>query len=407
MIPFSSLRTAVLCALLAAAPFAACAEDAPAVTMPAEVVLAEVVAPPAELPALSPVTEEPLPAASIPEMSAPAIVREEPRPAPVLSEPEVLVSKASEVDVLPHMAMLSDATAKLDAAGAHARLAEARPYVMDLFQREAGAVWFHLALDKTGDSAPHTLWLDLAMQTPYGTSVLLSKDGRGWKEVRPDMPGLYPLREAGRHGEVLIRMNGLPGFWFHPVLRSLDTAMHSPERPLLLTALTVMILLGVLNLLSSLTHRGESRFWFFVLAAAASVQALWGIPAVASGIFGTFPGVFAAGVALFALPHAGRVLMHTERHSPSTDMLFLLFALPGACAAVVPLIPALGWTGRLLIFWPLASLLCILPSLVLVFRGIAGSGPFLLSCMAMGGGAMVSLWGLTQGVAAPLWGLSV
>ena len=185
--------------------------------------------------------------------------------------------------------------------------------------------------------------------------------------------------------------------------------MTAPDRLGYFFSLAVLALLGLLSLLLSVTERGEGRFWIGALAFAAMAQVLWGVPSTPAGVMGTgaFPGIFAAGVALFMLPHAGRVLMRTRLASPFVDMLFLLFAVPGACAALLPFLPGMAWTARLLELWPLAALLCLVPAFVLVFRGIQGSGPFMLACLSMGGGATVSLWGMMHGLESPWWGVAV
>ncbi|MBQ9104586.1 MAG: hypothetical protein IJY48_00380, partial [Mailhella sp.] len=106
-------------------------------------------------------------------------------------------------------------------------------------------------------------------------------------------------------------------------------------------------------------------------------------------------------------PHIGRVLMRTRIVSPASDVFFMVLALMGVCAALLPLVPGMGWVARLLILWPLAAVLCALPSMVLLVRGVHGSLPFTLACLAMGGGAVFAVLGLARGMEAPLWGTAV
>ena len=112
----------------------------------------------------------------------------------------------------------------------------------------------------------------------------------------------------------------------------------------------------------------------------------WGVPATPSGSVGTwsFPGMFAAGVRCSCCRTRGAFSCARAWPSPFVDTLFLLFALPGACAAIVPLLPGMAWTARLLPLWPLAALLCLFPAVVLMFRGVQGGGPFTLACLSMG-----------------------
>ena len=350
------------------------------------------------------VIAEPAPSVVVPE---PVTIRAEPQP---ISPPPVEKrSSAVRVNVRSAFTMFLDAGGSLDQSAVAARLDEFRPYDVSALSRETGTLWLHLDLADVKDSAPHTLWLDLGTQTPRGVSAWLSSDGRGWQSLRAESPGVYDLLSAGRQGQVLLRMDGLPGLWFSPALCAPHAVMTSPDRLGHLVSLASLAILGVLCLLLSVTERGEGRFWTGVLAFASMAQLIWGVPSTPSGSMSTasFPGMFAAGVALFMLPHAGRVLMRTRVASPFVDTLFLLFALPGACAAIVPLLPGMAWTARLLPLWPLAALLCLFPAVILMFRGVQGGGPFTLACLAMGGGAAVSLWGMAHGLDNPWWGLAV
>ena len=350
------------------------------------------------------VIADPAPAVVVPE---PVTIRAEPQP--LSPPPAEKRSSAVRIGVRSSLSMLLDKSGTLDQSAAAARLNEFSPYAVSVLSRETGALWLHLDLADVKDSAPHTLWLNLGSQIPAGVSTWISADGRTWQSVQAESFGVYDLLSAGRQGQVLLRLNGLPGLWFSPALCSPHAVMDSPERLGHLFSLAALALLGFLCLLLSVTERGEGRFWTGVLAFAAMAQIGWGVPATPSGSVGTwsFPGMFAAGVALFMLPHAGRVLMRTRVASPFVDTLFLLFALPGACAAIVPLLPGMAWTARLLPLWPLAALLCLFPAVVLMFRGVQGGGPFTLACLSMGGGAVVSLWGLLHGLESPWWGLAV
>ena len=346
----------------------------------------------------------PAPSVTVPE---PVTIRAELQPqAP---PPADRRSSASRLGVRSVLSMLPDPEGSLDQAAAVESLNRFVPYAVEILAKNAGPTWLHLDLADVKDDAPHTLWLDLGTQIPSGVSVWLSADGWKWDSVEASSPGLYDLLSAGRRGQVLMRLDGLPGLWFRPALSAPSTVMTSPERLGWLLSLAALAVLGALSLLLSVTERSEGRFWTGVLALASLTQILWGVPSMPSGGMGTgaFPGVFAAGVALFMLPHAGRVVMHTRETSPFVDTLFLLFALPGACAAIVPLLPGMAWTVRLLPLWPLAAFLCLIPSVVLLFRGVRGSASFTLACIFMGGGAAVSLWGLLHGLEGSWWGLAV
>lgn len=347
---------------------------------------------------------EPAPSAALPEE---VLIRADVQPAP--PPPQEKRSTASRLPVLSHLSMLMDGKGVLSVEAVSEKLADFTPYAVGPLSRDTGTLWLHLDLADVRDEAPHTLWLDLGTQVPSGVSVWLSADGRNWQSSRAETAGVYELAPAGRRGHVLIRMDGLPGLWFRPALCSLPVVIHSPERLAHVLSLASLALLGALCLLLSLTERGEGRFWTAALAFAALVQGLWGIPSMPAGSMNavSFSGMFAAGVALFMLPHAGRVLMRTRVTSPAVDVLYLLFALPGACAAIVPLLPGMAWTARLLSLWPLAALLCLVPALLIALRGVQGAVPFFFACLFMGGGAVVSLWGLVHALEGPWWGVAV
>ncbi len=346
----------------------------------------------------------PAPSVVVPE---PVAIRADPQP--LTPPPAQKPSSSFRVGVRSALSVLLDEEGGLDLPAVTGRLGAFRPYDIAPLSTRPGTLWMHLDLADVKDSAPHTLWLDLGTQLPSGVQVWISADGLNWQAAQAQSRGVYGLLSAGRQGEVLIRMDGLPGLWFNPALSSPRAVLSSPDRLAYLLSLSALGLLGVLCLLLSVTERGEGRFWTGVLAFSAMAQMLWGVPSTPAGSMGTgsFPGMFAAGVALFMLPHVGRVLMRTRLSSPPVDVLFLLFALPGACAAIVPLLPGMAWTARLLSLWPLAALLCLVPALVLAMRGVQGAVSFTMACLAMGGGAVISLWGMTHGLESPWWGLAV
>ncbi|MBQ4076610.1 MAG: hypothetical protein IJD65_02885 [Mailhella sp.] len=349
---------------------------------------------------------EPSPVRGMPEQ---VTLRAEYQPAPV--EPpmleEVAEADASQVALLPVLTMLAEDDG-LTFEEAVSRFSEFQPFDRTALLREGGALWMHLALDNVAHSAPGTLWLDLGDQLPPGVEVWLSSDGLRWRKMAAETEGVYPLAHAGDDGQALIRLDGMPGLWFSPVLRPLALVMQSPERAVYDFSLAVLSLLSAVCFFLCLGLRGESRFWTFLLASAAAVQAVWAVPPTASGIgAAALPGVFAAGVALLMLPHIGRVLMRTRITSPFADVFFMVLALLGVCAALLPLVPGFSWVAHLLVLWPLVAVLCFPPALVLLLRGVQGSLPFSMACLFMGGGALIALSGLPRGMEAPLWGSCV
>lgn len=355
----------------------------------------------------------------------------QPAPAAPQEEKDVLTAEEAEVPVLPaspepmeqerYGEVREDALplftaltlsaeeeqGKADLEAGASRLADFVSFDRTAFLRRGGALWLYLALESADEAAPHTLWLDLGRQIP-ATRLWLSPDGFHWEEEEAFRKGLYSLRKAGAEGHILIRMDGQPGLWFSPVLRSFPMTDGVAEYGVsaLLTAL--LALLAAVNLFLCLSERSEPRFWLFVLASAAAVQSVWPVPSAAFGIgAAALPGIFAAGIALVMFPHVGRVLMRTRFSAPGFDTFFLFLALPGACMALLPLIPGMSWTARLLALWPLAALACFFPAFVLLCRGLRGSGSFALASLCLGAGASVAFLGMDSGFQSWLWGLAL
>ncbi|WP_298068058.1 hypothetical protein [uncultured Mailhella sp.] len=346
-----------------------------------------------------------------PQLStAPVVEIAAPVPAPIRAEvppakPAALQEESTGSAVREaRFSMFLDETGRLNVESVQEHRAEFKP-LDNLGLWRSGALWLALSPADTGTLPAQGFWLDLGLQIPGGTQVWTAS-GSGWTSVEASASGLYLLQNTG--GETLIRLGGLPGLWFRPVLRSLERFGSDPERFVHIPTVAVLVMLSVLCLLLSITEHGEGRIWTAILATAAAVQAVLGVPATADRMtLDVLPGILAAGTALVMLPHEGRALMSTHRTSPFLDVVFLLLALPGACVAALPLIPGWSWTARLLPVWPVMGAICLVPAFCLLVRGVRGSGPFVLACLVMGGSALAALYGLTRGAEAQLWGLAL
>ena len=212
-----------------------------------------------------------------------------------------------------------------------------------------------------------------------------------------------------------IRMEGMPGLWFAPELRTPHNAATSLERlvrPALIVALGVIMLLCLLR---GLTERGEWRVWTSAYTGAALFNVVWGIPATAQGHvdMGSVAAILAPGVALMLLPHVGRHLMRTRKLSRAIDIQYFLLSLPGAALALIPLLPGFSWTLRFLDLWPLGTLILLPTTLGAWLTGLPGARRFLLGCLLPPAGVAVGLLGMGSGIPAPLlgtapmWGLAL
>lgn len=285
------------------------------------------------------------------------------------------------------------------------------PLDMRSLPRQAGAFWLRLPLKGLSDAELGTgreqARLDLGDQVPGSPQVWKRSGDKGVpRQVTPDDNGLYPLSGLERGGEVIVRLDGLPGLWFSPSLRSPADALNAPERKvhsLALAALTVLLMLAFVR---SITERGDGRIWAGIFAGAALIQAFCGVPSTPEGSVrpADMPGILAAAIALMLLPHVGRNIMRTRSCAPVIDVLLLILALPGAALALLPMLPGQAWTARLLTLWPLGAIFALLPALALLLRREKGSLLFTLACFAMTAGSLLGLWGMGEGIAAPLWG---
>lgn len=275
--------------------------------------------------------------------------------------------------------------------------------------RNAGVLWlrFTLAPTPNSDAAQSLAQLDLGKQIPDQPQVWIKAPGREVQSIQPGSEGLYSLHGLMGGGEVYIRLEGMPGLWFTPLLITPAEAYSTLPRqitPLTLAALSVLLLLCFLR---SMLEHGDWRFWAGVFASAALVQAIWGIPSTPHGrvLSSDMPGILAAGIALMLLPHVGRHIMRTRSNAPFTDVLLLVLALPGAALALLPLLPGMAWTARLVTLWPLGAALCLLPALGLRVCGVPGSGLFFLACLGMTAGTAVGLVGIGGALETPLYGM--
>lgn len=285
------------------------------------------------------------------------------------------------------------------------------PLDMRALPREAGVVWLRLPLGRLSavelGTAQENARLDLGDQVPGTPQVWVRAREAGVpRPVTPDENGLYPLPGLHQGGEAIIRLDGLPGLWFSPALRSPADALNAPERKVHALALATLTVLLMLAFVRSITERGDGRIWAGIFAGAALIQAFWGVPATPEGTIRPLdmPGILAAAIALMLLPHVGRNIMRTRSRAPVIDVLLLVLALPGAALALLPMLPGQAWTARLLSLWPLGALFALIPALVLLLRREKGSFLFSLACFAMAAASLLGLWGMGDDALAPLWG---
>ena len=330
----------------------------------------------------------------------------------------------SAMPMLPHLEWLLDTSGKLTAEDMAQPQQQAafRPLNLRDLPQDTGAVWLRFTLaGRPAEVRPATMLLDMGDGVPDTPTLFVPKfnvlsGATEWQSFTPTQRSVFLMPETRAEPvTAYIRMEGLPGVWFSPVLRTphnAATAMERLARPAVIVALAVVMLLCLLR---GLTERGEWRVWTSLYTAAALVHAMWGIPSTAKGHVDmlNMAAVLAPGVGLMILPHVGRHLMRTRRQSRPIDIQLLLLSLPGAAVALVPLLPGYSWTTRFLDFWPAGTLLLLPTTLGAWLCGLPGARRFLLGCLLPPLGVAVGYLGLGSSIpgpllsTAPLWGLAL
>lgn len=364
---------------------------------------------------------------------APAAVRtpalaiaQPPRPAGARA-PQAMVpahGTGPNLSLMPYLEYLLDESGTLDIeeAAAPDRAADYAPLVLETLPRAEGVMWLRFTLAPLGaGERPATFLLDMGESIP-GTPMLYEPERNDlsgaleWRESSPAQRNVLLLPEAGAEPlTCYIRLDGLPGLWFSPMVRTpADAATNwgSLARTAAILALGVVMLLCLLR---GLSENGQWRIWTALYVAVALGQALLGMPDAGDTRPG--PGQAAAtltpGIALMLLPHVGRHLMRTRERSRSLDFQFLLLSLPGAVLALLPLVPGWAWLDRWLDLWPAATLFFVPTTLGAWIMGVGGARRFLLGCLLpplfVAGGVLGLDFGIPPNLlaSAPLWGTAL
>lgn len=287
--------------------------------------------------------------------------------------------------------------------------------------RAIGSVWLRMTIaPRPSDSSVQHLLLDLGDDLPGTARIYLPKrpapaETTEWQEQAAEGRNVFTLPDPlGYAVPVYIKLEGVPGPWFAPQLRTphnAATAFDRLARPAIIVALAVVMLLCLLR---GLTERGEWRIWTSLFTAAALTQAVYGPPATPHGVIeaAALPSVLTPGIALMLLPHVARHMMRTRELAPRLDTQFMILSLPGAALALCPLLPGMAWTARFLPLWPLCMALLIPTSLGALLRRLPGARRFLLGCLAPIAGTAVSMLAIGSPAPAaliasgPMWGLA-
>nr|WP_296983402.1 7TM-DISM domain-containing protein [uncultured Desulfovibrio sp.] len=336
--------------------------------------------------------------------------------------PPVLLTPSAPL--LPRLQYFIDHTGTMDVeeVAAPANASAFQPLQMKDLPRSAGIMWLRFILAPLPQGVkPGAMLLDMGASVPDGPVLYephtnLLTDAVEWREITPSQRDVLLLPEAGSEPlTCYIRLDGLPGLWFEPMLRTPQDAANNWGSLAGTAAVLALAVVMLLCLLRGLSERGQWRIWTALYVAAALAQAIMGMPAYGSGHITLMEAaaVLSPGVALMLLPHVGRHLLRTKGRSRLLDMQFVLLSLPGAVLALLPLLPGFGWLIRYLALWPLCTLIFVPSAVGGAVMGLGGARRFLLGCLLPPAFVAAGVLGLDSGYAAnlmasaPLWGTAL
>ena len=334
------------------------------------------------------------------------------------------VLRAPSVSLLPDLQYFIDATGTMDVeeAAAPSNSQMFKPLNVKALPRIAGVMWLRFTLAPLpAGGRSQAMLLDMGPDVPadpvlYQPAPSPIADSVEWREILPTHRNVLLLPEPGAEAlTCYIRLDGLPGIWFSPMLRSPQDAATNWGS---LSGTAALLALGVvmlLCLLRGLSERGQWRVWTALYVGVALLQGALGMPAYGTGhiTLSQAVAVLAPGLALMLLPHVGRHLMRTRGRSPLLDVQFVLLSLPGAALALLPLLPGFGWSIRFLSLWPACTVIFTLSALGGAIMGLGGARRFLLGCLVPPLFVLAGIMGLDYGYAAnllasaPLWGTAL
>lgn len=328
------------------------------------------------------------------------------------------------LSLLPFLQVYVDTTGEMDVEEVAALAPDKyfAPLDVKRLPRVTGVTWLRFVLDAAAPGQENSaILLDMGESVP-GTPTLYNplfdtlSNAVEWRENTPTSRNVLLLPRAGAEAQVcFLRLDGLPGLWFSPMLRTPHNAATDLSGLASKSALVALAVVMLLCLLRGLSEHGQWRIWTALYVAAALVQGYFGIPGNGAGYFSLedTAALLTPGLALMFLPHVGRHLMRTRGRHRFLDAQFILLVLPGAALALLPLVPDMAWTARYLPLWPAGSLLCVPTATAACLMGLPGARRFLLGILLQSAAVAASVLGLDSGYAPgvlaslPLWGTAL
>ena len=334
------------------------------------------------------------------------------------------VLRSANTPLLPDLQYFIDVTGTMDVeeAAAPSNSQMFKPLNVKELPRVTGVMWLRFTLAPLpAGGRSQAMLLDMGPDVPadpvlYEPAANPATDSVEWREILPSHRNVMLLPEPGADPiTCYIRLDGLPGIWFSPMLRSPQDAASNWGSLAGTAALLALAVVMLLCLLRGLSERGQWRIWTALYVGVALAQGIFGMPAYGSGniTLNQSLAVLAPGLALMLLPHVGRHLMRTRGRSPLLDAQFILLSLPGAALALLPLLPGFSWSIRFLSLWPACTAIFTLSALGGAIMGLGGARRFLLGCLVPPLFVAAGVMGLDYGYAAnllasaPLWGTAL
>ncbi|MFT4301481.1 MAG: 7TM-DISM domain-containing protein [Desulfovibrio sp.] len=347
----------------------------------------------------------------------------------LLSPPPVSIQKlmvppalsTPSAPLLPRLQYFIDQTGTMDVeeVATPANASAFQLLNMKTLPRTVGIMWLRFTLAPLPQGAKAgTMLLDMGASVPeglvlYEPHVNPLTENVEWREIVPTQRDVLLLPEATSEPlTCYIRLDGAPGLWFEPMLRTPQDAANNWGSLAGTAAILAMGVVMLLCLLRGLSEKGQWRIWTALYVAAALAQAIMGMPGYGSGHITMLEAaaVLSPGVALMLLPHVGRHLLRTKQRSRLLDAQFVLLSLPGAALALLPLMPGFSWIIRYLALWPVCTLIFVPSAIGGAVMGLGGAKRFLLGCLLPPAFVTAGILGVDSGYAAnlmasaPLWG---
>lgn len=328
-----------------------------------------------------------------------------------------------QLPLLPYLRVYIDTTGEMDVEEV-AALPESSFAPLDVrhLPHVTGVTWLRFVLEAaTPGNDNSAILLDMGESVP-GLPVLFSPLFNAysgvveWQETPSSSRNVLLLPKAGPESQVcFLRLDGLPGLWFAPTLRTPHNAATDLSGLASKSALLALGVVMLLCLLRGLSEHGQWRIWTALYVAAALVQGYCGIPGNGEGHFSLedAAALLTPGLALMFLPHVGRHLMRTRGRHRLLDVQFILLVLPGAALALLPMLPGMGWVARFLPLWPVCTLLLVPTATGACLMGLPGARRFLLGLLLPPAAVAVAVLGLNSDyspsilASLPLWGTAL